>query len=272
VNRRQIRAFAELDFIGKAENIVFIGPTGVGKTGLASGLLLAPVAASADVVYLKGAGKISGRILNQTETSVEIDIGSGRVTVPMSRVDRIEKKRSALDEYDDRTAALGPRDRAGWLALAQWASGEGLGVQAKRAYEKVLAIAPNDPEANRALGRVELDGRWVTEDEAYRARGYVRFEGEWITPAEHEAILRERAAEDAKRLAEAESEARARDAEARALEAEARAEEAEARAAEQSAGIPVWYGWGPGPIVWPPPPVIIPPVPRPTPPPRPVPR
>ena len=27
VNRRQIRAFAELDFIGKAENIVFIGPT-----------------------------------------------------------------------------------------------------------------------------------------------------------------------------------------------------------------------------------------------------
>jgi DNA replication protein DnaC len=40
VNRRQIRAFAELDFIGKAENIVFIGPTGVGKTGLATGLLL----------------------------------------------------------------------------------------------------------------------------------------------------------------------------------------------------------------------------------------
>lgn len=40
VNRRQIRAFAELDFIAKAENIVFIGPTGVGKTGLASGILL----------------------------------------------------------------------------------------------------------------------------------------------------------------------------------------------------------------------------------------
>jgi DNA replication protein DnaC len=40
VSAKQIRAFAELDFIGKAENIVFIGPTGVGKTGLASGLLL----------------------------------------------------------------------------------------------------------------------------------------------------------------------------------------------------------------------------------------
>lgn len=40
VNRKQIRGFAELEFIGKAENIVLIGPTGVGKTGLGSGLLL----------------------------------------------------------------------------------------------------------------------------------------------------------------------------------------------------------------------------------------
>ncbi|MCC7534591.1 MAG: IS21-like element helper ATPase IstB [Deltaproteobacteria bacterium] len=40
VSQKQIRGFAELDFIGKAENIVFIGPTGVGKTGLASALLL----------------------------------------------------------------------------------------------------------------------------------------------------------------------------------------------------------------------------------------
>jgi DNA replication protein DnaC len=40
VSQRQIRGFAELDFIAKAENIVFIGPTGVGKTGLASGLVL----------------------------------------------------------------------------------------------------------------------------------------------------------------------------------------------------------------------------------------
>jgi len=40
VNRRQIRTFAELDFIPKTENIVFVGETGVGKTGLACGILL----------------------------------------------------------------------------------------------------------------------------------------------------------------------------------------------------------------------------------------
>jgi DNA replication protein DnaC len=40
VSQRQIRSLAELDFIPRAENIVFIGPTAVGKTGLATGLLL----------------------------------------------------------------------------------------------------------------------------------------------------------------------------------------------------------------------------------------
>jgi len=34
VKERQIRTFAELEFIPKAENIVFIGETGTGKTGL----------------------------------------------------------------------------------------------------------------------------------------------------------------------------------------------------------------------------------------------
>jgi DNA replication protein DnaC len=40
VSQRQIRTFAELDFVARAENIVFVGPTGVGKTGLAIGLML----------------------------------------------------------------------------------------------------------------------------------------------------------------------------------------------------------------------------------------
>src|ERR1700739_3083019 len=40
VNRKQIRGFAELEFITKAENIVLVGETGRGKTGLACGVLL----------------------------------------------------------------------------------------------------------------------------------------------------------------------------------------------------------------------------------------
>ena len=40
VNKSQIEQLAELDFLANASNVVFIGPTGVGKTGLASAILL----------------------------------------------------------------------------------------------------------------------------------------------------------------------------------------------------------------------------------------
>jgi DNA replication protein DnaC len=40
VHAAQIRQLAELDWVPAAQNLVFIGPTGVGKTGLASALLL----------------------------------------------------------------------------------------------------------------------------------------------------------------------------------------------------------------------------------------
>jgi DNA replication protein DnaC len=40
VHQAAIRQLASLDFIPRAENIVLVGDTGVGKTGLASGLLL----------------------------------------------------------------------------------------------------------------------------------------------------------------------------------------------------------------------------------------
>jgi DNA replication protein DnaC len=40
VSRKQIHTLAELEFVAKAENLVLVGPAGVGKTGLATGLLL----------------------------------------------------------------------------------------------------------------------------------------------------------------------------------------------------------------------------------------
>jgi DNA replication protein DnaC len=40
VNRTQIRQLAELDFVARAANVVFIGETAVGKTGLATAILI----------------------------------------------------------------------------------------------------------------------------------------------------------------------------------------------------------------------------------------
>jgi len=100
---------------------------------------------------------------------------------------------------------------------------------------------PSHPEANAALGRVEVDGTWLSMEEGYRARGFVPFEGRWVSPAEHEALVRERLAEEASDRDRREADLRVREAEARAREAEARAREAEAAAQpEADGGIPLW--------------------------------
>jgi hypothetical protein len=79
----------------------------------------------------------------------------------------------------------------------------------------------------------------------------VSFEGRWVTPAEHDALLRERAAEEASERDIREAGLRVREAEARAREAEARAREAESGAQPVDGGIPYGWGWGGG-LVLPP--------------------
>jgi len=207
--------------------------------------------ALADEVYLQNGGTITGRIVEQTDAVVKVDIGGGTVGVPASEVERIVKGRTPLDDYDERSARLAPDDVKGWRNLGRWASQQGLYTQSRQAYENVLEVAPDDAEARKALGFVQVDGRWLTEEDSYRARGYVQYDGEWMTPAEVQVAQSQAAAEQARRDAEMraiDAENAARDAERRAEEAEERAREAE----EDSWNQPVyWGGWGYGVTYWP---------------------
>ncbi|MFN8096182.1 MAG: hypothetical protein U0599_28880, partial [Vicinamibacteria bacterium] len=184
--------------------------------------------------------------VEQTPERVVIEASPGRVALPMSRVARVVASPSALAEFRERAMAVAPTDAGGWADLARWAETRELPTQAREAWEKVLGLQPGHPQANEALGRVQVDGRWLTADDAYRARGYVQYDGRWVTPEEHQALLRERAADDADRREREASVARAREAEARAAEAEAHAREAEAAASAPTEGIPYWWGIGGG--------------------------
>jgi hypothetical protein len=225
--------------------------------------LVLPLATSADVVHLKSGGAFSGRIVGRSATAIEMDIGAGRIGIPTANVARVEESHSPLQEFEDRAARIPAANVDAWLALGDWADAQGLGTQAREAYNRALSASPDNARANEAVGNVYVGGRWLGGDEAYRARGYIKFEGQWMTPPEHEAILRERAAEDAMEHQRRESEVRTREAEARADEAAARARQAEADAAaaeKAQDGLPVWYGWGAGPTVWPTGPIVVPPI------------
>lgn len=219
-------------------------------------VFVAPAALLADDVYLKGGAKFSGRIVEQTETMISIDIGAGVVGVAMSRVDHVVKAPSALDAYDQKAAKLGPRDAQGWRELGRWAGQEGLSAQSRNAYQKVLAISPDDPEAREALGFVQFDGRWMTEEESYAARGYVKYDGEWMEPALAQLVQENAAAEQARQDAEREAQQQAMDQEIAQLQAEAQAAKAEKQAewdrSTQNWDFPVYMGgWGYGVSAWP---------------------
>lgn len=218
-------------------------------------LLLMPTLLFADEVHLKGGAMFTGRIVEQTDTMVTIDIGDGEIGVAMTRVENIVKKRSPLDDYDERAAALKANDANGWRDLGRWASQQGLSKQSRQAYQKVLDVVPDDPEARGALGFVLYDGRWMTEDESYKSRGYVKFDGEWMTANQAQTSASVAASEQARQDAEQ----RADQAEVDKMLAESRADEAERRAqdAEQNQDSwnnqpPVyWGGWGVGVTGWP---------------------
>ena len=218
----------------------------------ASAAGLAP--ALADEVYLKGGAKFTGRIEQQTDTMVTVNIGDGVVGVPMVRVEKIVKGKSPLDEYDERARALGAQDLDGWRGLGAWASHHGLSAQAKDAYAKVMALSPDDPEARQALGYVRINNQWMTEEQSYIARGYVKVGGEWMTPAAAQQVQAAEASEQARQDAER----RANQAEADKILAESRAAKAEEKAREAAEvdpwsqiGMNTWGGWGYGVVGWP---------------------
>jgi len=235
-------------------------------------LALSPSLASADSVFLKSGGEIKGEVVEQRADAVVLEVGPGRITVPMKNVVRIVSSTTDLGLYNARAAALAPRDVQGWLSLGAWAQKHDLATQARDAFEHVLAVDPMNAQAQLALGNVRLGDRWVSEADFNRARGLVEFEGRWTTPEDRELALRERAADAEMRIAAREADARAREAEARAREASARAEAAEADArqaqmAPTDTGIPLSWAYGPGygPIVpgpYNPFPVVVNPHPR----------
>jgi len=212
---------------------------------LAAVLLVCAPIAWADRVVLKSGGSLNGVIVERTTDRVILDVGPGRIGIPMGRVERIEAGVSDLAFYRERAARIAAGDAQAWMTLGLWARDRGLETQARQAFEAALQADPGLEEAHRALGHVRHGELWLTPEENYRARGLVPFEGNWVTPAEREGALRERAESDARAQGAREAEARAREAEARAASAEAEARRA-AQPAEDSSGLPYWWIFGGG--------------------------
>lgn len=183
-------------------------------TGIAMGLaVLLGGQTMADTVYLDNGKTFEEVIAEETETQVRIRIAGGQITLPRSKVLRVEKSVTSLELYLRTKEGLSRSDPAQareWLDLALWARARGL-EQGFR--EAALIAAELDPQLEglapvlRQLGYV-LDpelGHWIPYGESMRRQGYVFYDGTWMTPEERTLRVRLREQDLAERRARAEA-------------------------------------------------------------------
>lgn len=151
-------------------------------------LLLAPLA-GADRIWLTNGNYLDGESRDLGNGEIEIRSSIGALTVPKSRVARIESFQSYEEIVAETLSRLAPDDVTGRYELAQWLREEGAETLARRLLEQVIALDPDHAEARRALGYQLYDGRWLTPEELHALRGEVLFRGEWMTPEERAQVL-----------------------------------------------------------------------------------
>ncbi|MCZ7646425.1 MAG: hypothetical protein M5U26_14265 [Planctomycetota bacterium] len=143
----------------------------------ALGFLAAP--ARADFVYLSNGGVLEGKAVLK-DGKYHIEQPTGTVVVDAAKVERIEKRKTDMEVFDERFEALETADAC--AELGRFADQRNLKSRAVLAYRKALGLDPNHELARTALGYVKFKDVWMTQDEAQQARGMVRHGDAWVTP------------------------------------------------------------------------------------------
>lgn len=146
----------------------------------------------ADVVHLRDGRKLEGVVLSETGTSVVLKLKFGEQTIAKSDIERIEKKATTEQEFEEKLKAVAASDANGFFDLGVWARRRGLGPESTRCFEKAIAADPNHAKAREELGFKRFEDRWVTakeypalkaaaEEEENRRRGMVEIDGKWVS-------------------------------------------------------------------------------------------
>jgi hypothetical protein len=188
-------------------------------------LALLACAARADVVHYKDGRTLEGTITKRTATEITVKTDFGTIVVPLSKVAKIEERKTAAQELEARRAALPAGDAAALFELAVWARDAELVAESRALFREVITLTPDHALANEALGRVQLDdrwldpgevaayvkeheaekreagllwddGRWRPEAEVMERRGFVRVHEDWVArrPGETTLLLEDLAA------------------------------------------------------------------------------
>ena len=145
----------------------------------------------AEVFVLANGGRISGELVNRQESPRKQYIvkvaGEGQITLAASQVEQVLKRRPEEDEYE-RIRPAYPDTIEGQWALAEWCRQKKLPLERETHLKRIIELDPNQIDARRALGYIQIDGKWVTHDQSMLEQGYVLYKGHWKLPQQIDLI------------------------------------------------------------------------------------
>ncbi|MBI4576232.1 MAG: DUF1570 domain-containing protein [Planctomycetes bacterium] len=153
-------------------------------------LALSPPEDGMDVILLETGGRLKGTIISEDARQVVVrTAGGGQVVVPFEEILEIHRGANPRAVFQARWEALRAGDAEGFHALGVWCQGQGLADEARRAWERAVAIDPEHRAARAALGHTRHEGRWYTREDYNReVLGLVLVGDEWVTPRERDMI------------------------------------------------------------------------------------
>lgn len=84
----------------------------------------------ADVLHLKSGQTLEGKVVNETDKAVTLEVQSGSLTIPRDLIERIERKKSRLAIYAEKLAMA--KTSADFEALVEWCTAQSLDTRTAR--------------------------------------------------------------------------------------------------------------------------------------------
>jgi hypothetical protein len=129
---------------------------------LASSWWMSSAKLPADIVYLKDGTHIPNcQVVSSTDSMVFIRTPVGDMGVPRTKIQRIERQKSAYDTYRENLARVRKDDVKGLFKLATWCrTRDGLRKESDDLAASVFALDKNHVGARRLLGHILVGDRW----------------------------------------------------------------------------------------------------------------
>jgi len=179
--------------------IPFIKPNSLRGIPLAMAVALTSATAFADTVYLTNGATIDGRARYEGG-KVIVEQLAGDIIFDESRVEMVDKKRTLLDDFDDKLKALNANANSTadeYAGLARFCEENGIKRHVEASYRRAIGKDPQHAESRVALGYVKHEGVWMLPEKANVAKGLVQHKGTWMTPEAKADLMRLEAATEA---------------------------------------------------------------------------